>query len=51
MNQRVRVISGREAGIEGTLICIYALEEDPVFALETDDGGDLTLKQSQLEAA
>jgi hypothetical protein len=51
MNQRVRVTSGADAGTHGTLISIYALGDDPSYAVETDDGGDLTLKQSQLEPA
>jgi hypothetical protein len=51
MNQRVRVTSLADAGTHGTLISIYALGDDPSYAVETDDGGDLTLKQSQLEPA
>jgi len=49
INQRVRVTSGPDAGTQGALISIYDLGDDPLFAVETDDGGDRTLRQSQLE--
>jgi hypothetical protein len=51
MNERVRVISGSNAGAVGVLISIYALEPEPIFHLETDDGGDFRVRQSEIVSA
>jgi hypothetical protein len=48
MNERVRVISGSNAGAVGVLISIYTLEPEPVFHLKTDDGGDFHVRQSEI---
>jgi hypothetical protein len=51
MNERVRVISGPNAGAIGELISIYALQPEPLFHLETSDGADAYVRQSEIAPA
>jgi len=48
MGERVRVVSGPDAGIMGLLISICSIEPEPLFHLETDDGGDRYVLQSEI---
>ena len=48
MCQSVRVASGPHNGVIGELISIYAVTPEPLFHVETSDGGDLILRQSVL---
>jgi hypothetical protein len=50
MNQRVRVTAGPDAGAVGVLISIYEIGSDPGFQMETDDGRDLCVHQTELVA-
>jgi hypothetical protein len=49
MQQIVRVRSGVHRGIVGELISLSAINPEPVFDLETDDGGDIFVGQSEIE--
>lgn len=48
MCQSVRVVTGPHGGAVGELISIYALTPEPLYHMETSDGGDLLLRQSAL---
>ena len=48
MCQFVRVIAGPHEGAVGELISLYALTPEPLYHMETSDGGDLLLRQSAL---
>ena len=49
MGQRVRIASGKNAGVSGILISLYSLPpDDPLYHLETEDGLDLRVRQSEL---
>jgi hypothetical protein len=48
MGQRVLVVAGPYRDITGVLISIYSLGPDPLFHLETSDGGDVRARQSEL---
>jgi hypothetical protein len=51
MLQPVEVVAGPNRGASGILISIYALIPEPEYHLETEEGGDLIVLQSQLCAA
>jgi hypothetical protein len=48
MQDAVKVISGPHAGVVGELISIYAIEPEPVYHLETHDGSDIHVRQSEI---
>ena len=50
MQESVQVVSGPHAGTTGELTCVLALEPEPLFHLETADGGDLWVYQSEILA-
>jgi hypothetical protein len=50
MCQSVRVVAGEHSGKLGELISLCELDPDPIFHLETSDGGDAKVSQSQIEA-
>jgi hypothetical protein len=51
MCQPVEVVTGPDRGARGISISLYALVPEPEFHLETDDGGDIVVLQSQLQAS
>jgi hypothetical protein len=50
MCQWVRVVSGPLKGIEGELISLLRTAPEPAFHLETVDGGDEHVYQSEIES-
>lgn len=48
MLQAVVVQRGAHAGVHGELTSIYSAGADPLYHLETLDGGDLYVRQSEL---
>jgi hypothetical protein len=48
MQDAVKVISGPHAGVVGELVSIYAIEPEPVHYLETHDGSDIHVLQSEI---
>jgi hypothetical protein len=48
MGQPVRIASGSDAGVTGILISLCSLPADPLFHIETWDGGDRCARQSEL---
>ena len=49
MNQNVTVVVGAHTGTRGTLISLYELGPDPLFALESKTG-DYEVRQSEISA-
>jgi hypothetical protein len=47
-NDYVRVIDGPYCGKNGSLVSLLAVETEPMFLVELDEGGDIELRQSQL---
>jgi len=49
MNQNIMVVAGVHKGTRGTLISLYELGSDPLFALESKTG-DYQVRQSEIQA-
>jgi hypothetical protein len=49
MCQSVRVIAGEYLGRVGELISLYEVAPEPIFHLETSDGDDAHVRQSEIE--
>lgn len=47
-NDYVRVIDGVHKGKNGSLVSLLAIETEPTFLLELEQGGDIKVRQSQL---
>lgn len=47
-NDYVRVIDGVNKGKNGSLISLLAIETEPTFLVELEQGGDIEVRQSQL---
>ena len=48
MQDDVEVVSGLHVGIIGQLISLYEIEPEPIYHLETKDGGDIQVRQSEI---
>ena len=48
MQEDVEIVSGPLRGTVGELISLYELEPEPVYHLETRDGRDLHVRQSEI---
>jgi transcription antitermination factor NusG len=48
-NDYVRVIDGPYRGINGSLVSLEAIESEPIFLVELEEGGDVEIRQSQLD--
>lgn len=48
MRNDVQVVSGPHAGIIGELISLYEIDPEPIYHLETRDGGDIHVRQSEI---
>ena len=48
--QEVRVIAGPHDGNVGKLVSLFDITPEPVFHLEGSDGGDVLVRQSEIEA-
>jgi hypothetical protein len=51
MQSDVKVIAGPHIGVRGELISLYALEPEPIYHLETRDGSDICIRQSEITLA
>lgn len=47
-NDYVCVIDGPYHGKNGSLVSLLAIETEPTFLVELEEGGDIELRQSQL---
>lgn len=49
MNDSVEVVEGDLSGEKGCLISLIELEPEPVYLVETSDGSEVRLEESQLK--
>ena len=47
-NDYVRVIDGPHRGVNGSLVSLEAIESEPIFLVELEEGGDVEIRQSHL---
>lgn len=47
-NDYVRVIDGPYTGMNGSLVSLEAIESEPIFLVELEEGGDVEIRQSHL---
>ena len=47
--QAVRIVAGPHDGKVGKLISLFDLKPEPIFHLETSDGGDVYVRQSEID--
>jgi hypothetical protein len=50
IQEDVQVVAGPYTGIAGELISLYEIEPEPIYHLETRDGGDIHVRQSDIVA-